>query len=856
MSESDLRSYVERYVSTADVVAIYKDLGNSLNSKGLGRCFNCGNDTLYLNRSMNSFRCIRCNDHGDVASFVQRFFKCPFGIALETLDGFQWKNRYAEKDVNTFGAVRDCMTAAAIFFAVKYPAEYLRSRGIDEKVGRQYLIGFNQGKTTLKEHLRDGGFSLETIRLAGLLNQYDQDRFQEHVVIPLRQYGQVFDFYGRYVGTNSEMGKHWRLPSDRLVVGQGYFNWNPNCEEIICVEGVFDALSLFQHGFKNAVATWGTNGLNPAHLKNTNIKHVLMCFDSDKAGRERCIKTAYALQDVGAEVRIIELPDGLDPNDYFLKYSSEDFQGLMKKAKLPEQWSVDNLAPDLDPPAKVAALRDVITRLPAKSLIERAAYVKSIAEKTGLKEKDVKAEVDKRAEEVAEAKTLLNIDEYEHVHPALHFTKDGTTLITVPMLYRNDVTKEVSWEPCVATSQREMFPLTHTELDKRKWYSTHIIYAGRPKYSQGAIEAFRNGRASGDLVKAYFSIKETFKQYADFSDPSTFDYLAAWTVGTYFFPIFNYYPYLHFTGVKEVGKSKVMKMMSQICFNGIMSVSISDSSQFRIITDLLPTLFLDESENLSDKTYSERRAILLGGYERGSEAFRTEKDGDKWRVRQYGNFSPRAFASIQNMDDVLVSRTITIAMMRSFDERIKDAEVTLDDPRFGALRDALFLVAMDYGKKIKAVYEEVKKPSEAEFEAREWNLFKPIYAIGIAVGNNEVLKSLIEFANARYRDKLATYNESAVENVVLQVLLELVQEEKEYALDEIHERLISFTTDKGIFIGSLHKDELGMLLKKLGVVGKKSRPRTESGQRATYYLMNPSTIKDAAKNRSVISQEA
>ena len=303
--------------------------------------------------------------------------------------------------------------------------------------------------------------------------------------------------------------------------------------------------------------------------------------------------------------------------------------------------------------------------------------------------------------------------------------------------------------------------------------------------------------------------------------------------------------------MKEVGKSKVMRIMSQLCFNGVLSVSITDASQFRIITDLLPTLFLDESENLGDKTYSERRAMLLGGYERGSEALRTAKTGDEWRVRFYENYSPRAFGSIQNMDDTLLSRTVTIEMMRSFDERIKNVEAELLDPRFITLRDALFLMAMDYGQNIRKMYEQIQKPSEVEFEAREGNLFKPIYTIGAAVGSDDVMKALVEFANARYRDKLKTYNETALENVALRVLLELVQDERYYSIEEIHERLINFMNEQGINLGPIYQDALGLLLHRLGVVADKTR-KTIGGKRSTHYLMKAATVETVAKNRKVI----
>ena len=71
------------------------------------------------------------------------------------------------------------------------------------------------------------------------------------------------DFYGRLLTDDPAQGKHWRLPSERMILGRSLFNWDPDREEIILVEGIFDALSLVEHGFDNAVAVGGTNGVAP-----------------------------------------------------------------------------------------------------------------------------------------------------------------------------------------------------------------------------------------------------------------------------------------------------------------------------------------------------------------------------------------------------------------------------------------------------------------------------------------------------------------------------------------------------------------------------------------------------------------
>ena len=346
MTKSDFVPYWEQCVSTVDLVELYKQMGGHLNRNNYGRCVRCGNDTLYFNRDWHSFRCLNllCNDHGDVVSLIQRTGGLSFPDAFAILDAGRCNEWWSIKELAQFGAVRDCMTAAAVFCVshLHYAEDYVHQRGIPTKLAQQFLVGAGWGKGLLKNHLLERGFPLEIIRLTGLLNEHDQNRFQEHVVIPLRQYGQVFDFYARYIGDNPEIRKDWFLPSERLVVGRGYFNWNPDREQIVCVEGIFDALSLFHHGFQNVVATGAGNVLDPMRLRGTKIGRVWLCVTTDEADRERVLRTAHACAEAGVEIRIVELPDGLHPNDFFVGHSAADFASLAGNAKTLEQWQSDH----------------------------------------------------------------------------------------------------------------------------------------------------------------------------------------------------------------------------------------------------------------------------------------------------------------------------------------------------------------------------------------------------------------------------------------------------------------------------------------------------------------------------------
>ncbi len=147
----------------------------------------------------------------------------------------------------------------------------------------------------------------------------------------------------------------------------------------------------------------------------------------------------------------------------------------------------------------------------------------------------------------------------------------------------------------------------------------------------------------------------------------------------------------------------------------------------------------------------------------------------------------------------------------------------LTNSLFQQIRDELFLVAMDLGTTIRTVYEQIERAAEAVFDSREWNLFKPILTVGVSVGNAEKIESLIGFANASYTAKTEALNNTAVENVILRCLYELVQKEDWYDLDHIHTSAIDFIKQQGLNIGALSKDRLGKLIHDLDVVDGKDR---------------------------------
>jgi hypothetical protein len=143
-------------------------------------------------------------------------FESAVNIWANDTEFSSWIDAHPDK-ARLCGLLRDCLGHAARTCAARLNAatDYLSSTGIGEETARRFMLGRGLGQYYMKKSLQKSQFSEHIIQLAGLVNQYGQDRFQGHVMVPIFHNGQVVDFYGRIVNDkNGELGKHSRLPSE------------------------------------------------------------------------------------------------------------------------------------------------------------------------------------------------------------------------------------------------------------------------------------------------------------------------------------------------------------------------------------------------------------------------------------------------------------------------------------------------------------------------------------------------------------------------------------------------------------------------------------------------------------------
>jgi DNA primase catalytic core len=204
---------------------------------------------------------------------------------------------------------------------------YLARRGLsDPEMLSAFKVGYADGgllKTIDSEGDVAGG-----LRGAGVIN----DRRREHllgcIVFPLSlpDIG-VVGLYGRHINRD----RHLYLPGPR----RGVFHWQAmkGASEVVLTESILDALTLYQAGFRNVSAVYGTQGFAADHaelLQRFRVRRVLLCLDNDKAGDQATEAIAAKIRALGIHVDDARVQGAKDPNDVFLSLGPERASGLYR----------------------------------------------------------------------------------------------------------------------------------------------------------------------------------------------------------------------------------------------------------------------------------------------------------------------------------------------------------------------------------------------------------------------------------------------------------------------------------------------------------------------------------------------
>lgn len=354
MSEID---QIKQALSIVDVVGKYVELKKAgINYAARCPFHNEKTPSFYVSPERNTFKCFGCGEGGDIFTFIEKIEGLEFKEVLEKFSletGIVLSKNFSSGD-SVRAATKNQYLAilqwATLFWqrqlmVSKESLDYLKKRGFTKKMLLDYSVGYAPDSwDALKTYLASKNISEKDMITTGLIKTGDKgktyDRFRNRIVFPLRNVsGKTIAFSGRYMGTDDATAKYLNSPETPVFnKSKELYGLDTAKQSIrknnfaLVVEGQFDMV-MSQQIFLNTVATSGTS-LTRDHLQSIRrfTDRIIFVFDNDSAGINAAYKASFLALGMDFEVRIAQLPTGMDPADV-INSNSNQYRDCIKHAK-------------------------------------------------------------------------------------------------------------------------------------------------------------------------------------------------------------------------------------------------------------------------------------------------------------------------------------------------------------------------------------------------------------------------------------------------------------------------------------------------------------------------------------------
>ncbi len=433
-----------------DVISQYISLKRSgRNYFGLCPFHNEKSPSFSVSPDKQIFHCFGCGVGGNVISFISKIEGIGFKEAIEVLaERANIKlptidNNIDSKKEELKAKVYKVNSFTAEFYhkklyepSSKIAQEYVKKRQLNNETLKSFKIGFSGKFDELYQALHKEGFKDEEILESGLVNKNENgkyiDRYRNRLMIPIfDERNRVIAFGGRVLDDSKP--KYINSP-ENIVYSKGRHLFGLNVakkgetKRLLIVEGYMDAISLHQRGITNVVASLGTAlTTQQGWLLRKNAEQVILGFDSDGAGQTAIMRAMEVMQNMGCDMRVLQMSGAKDPDEYVLKYGSARFQKLLDEAISLIEFKIKVLQKDLNlenASDKIKFLNE-IAKLISKidNTMEREIYIEKIAKGYNISKEAIYAEVNKSLyksdKNVEKTKKVIKISEDEEVNPAI-----------------------------------------------------------------------------------------------------------------------------------------------------------------------------------------------------------------------------------------------------------------------------------------------------------------------------------------------------------------------------------------------------------------------------------------------------
>lgn len=328
-----------------------------------------------VNEGKQFFHCFGCKESGNAISFVKKIENVEFYDALKILAeqaGLEMpksNGSYVKTDKKERDALYNLMRDAARHYhdnlsdpRAKPYRDYLTSRQMPESMVRRFGLGASLDFTEMITYLSGKGYTFEQMKKAGIAETKDDrkyDVFGKRLIFPIiDNMGHVVAFGGRTLEKDPDFAKY-RNSAQTEIFDKSKVIYGVNLlkkrkaerpiDYVIMTEGYMDVISLHKAGFDTTVASMGTalTARQARQLKNYSDL-VYISYDGDTAGQKATMRGLDILRECGLIVKVVRLPDGLDPDDVVKRYGSEGYKKLLDEAIPLTAYKIETLRSKYD----------------------------------------------------------------------------------------------------------------------------------------------------------------------------------------------------------------------------------------------------------------------------------------------------------------------------------------------------------------------------------------------------------------------------------------------------------------------------------------------------------------------------
>jgi|Deesub1362B_J571_1020462.scaffolds.fasta_scaffold02787_4 DNA primase len=437
------------------------------------------------------FHCFGCGEGGNVITFLMKIEKLSFVEAVQLLARrlhieIPERREFSEAEKRKL-RLYDVNAFARSFFEKNFWGEagrearqYMMNRGFSEETLRRFGIGFApEGWDNLIRAAVRQGISVEELKAVGLAVPNEKggyyDRFRGRVMFPIYNLsGMVVAFGGRILNEQPGVPKYINSPETpvyqkgRLLYGLWQNRESVRKQEFaILVEGYADLLSLVQAGIHNVVATLGTAlTATQARLLLRYAPAVTVLYDGDLAGANAALRGVDILLQEGMQVKVVQLPEDSDPDDFVRQHGAEGLYRLLNRALDLVDFKIEAFrrTEGLDTTQKRARLVHMLAETVAsiQDEVAKNLYIQDIARKVNVAETAV-------FKAVARLRTRRQPEAEQETSPKpagsrIRAEEDLLKIMIrfpplVPLIYRHLSLDEISHE-----TYREIFSHIYTQL--------------------------------------------------------------------------------------------------------------------------------------------------------------------------------------------------------------------------------------------------------------------------------------------------------------------------------------------------------------------------------------------------------